>query len=111
MEQQQEHIDELIAKYLAQEASTIEKGTLQAWASQSEENKKYFADTQAIYEMTGQIFSQEPIDISSAWGKFNKRLKAPGEKEPVIKRFIFSFYGKAAAILLTAGIGYFLYSE
>jgi transmembrane sensor len=104
---QPEHLDQLIAKHLSGEASETEIAIVNTWIAASDKNSKYFADIKLIYEASATCFYQEEVNTDNAWAKFHQKINQP--KEPVLRKLFFSFYAKAAVILLIAGIGYFIY--
>jgi transmembrane sensor len=115
---QNEHIDDLIAKHLAQETSTAEEDIVNDWIVRSETNKMYYSEMKMIHEVTGAKTLQNKIDIDAAWNKFRKkRFEDLDEKttindeKSIIKKIALSFYGKAALFIAMAGLGYSLYSH
>ena len=73
----EKHIDDLIAKYLAGEASQEEKLLLQQWMDESPENKKYFGDIQFVYNKAEASRKYIKVDTERAWDKVRSQMKRP----------------------------------
>jgi ferric-dicitrate binding protein FerR (iron transport regulator) len=61
-----EHIDELIAKVLTDEASLQERAELQEWLSESSENKEYFEQMEGLMARAARIHDVEQFDTDAA---------------------------------------------
>lgn len=72
-----EHIDDLIAKYLAGEASHDEELLLRRWMDESAENKKYFGDIQFVHDKAVASHLYVKVDTESAWSKVKGQMKRP----------------------------------
>lgn len=96
MKENEEHIDELIAKYLAGEAMPDEAIWLDDWKSQSEANLQYFNRAKKLFGFT--------LDEKMDTQKMYRNIIATASKEvPVytLKRFITPFRIAASLILVS----------
>lgn len=104
-----EHIEELIAKHLAEETSAAEEKALYDWMANSESNQLYYAEMKAIHEVTEKTGIHQTINLNAAWTKFSKTLEEPETKRTVVKKFSTSFFSKAAIFIGILTLGYTLY--
>lgn len=106
-----EHIDQLIVRFLANEASQEEIVALIDWRTLSEDNEKYFAEMQFIYETSTQIRNTTPVDTQKAWQKVKAQIQDQETKVvpiyPVQQRegFGWSKWAIAASLLLMVTLG------
>jgi transmembrane sensor len=107
-----EHIEELIGKYLAGEASPDEAAWIKTWAAQNEANRKYLEHFEIIFQRASTIQSQQQFDTDAAWKSVRSKLRQPGAKTVPIKPAGsgYSFFLKIAASILVVMIaGFFAY--
>ena len=104
-------MDELIAKYLAGEASQEETAIVQAWKAHSPGNSQYIEQLNTIFSKAAVVKDLQHFDTDAAWNRVKKSLDSNGRvvqfPPPAKDR---SLYWKiAAGLLITviAGI-YFL---
>lgn len=71
------HIDDLIAKYLAGEASHDEELLLRQWMDESAENKKYFGDIQFVHDKAIASHSYAKVNTEKAWDKVKSQMSHP----------------------------------
>jgi transmembrane sensor len=96
-------IDDLLAKYLADETDTHESDTISEWIIASEDNQKVFDHSKIIWESTK---NQQKVNVDAAWTKLNitkrKELKNTDNQEVklVIKLNWVSNFLKIAAVLV-----------
>ena len=96
-------IDDLLAKYLADETDTHESDTISEWIIASEENQKTFDHSKVIWEGAK---IQQKVDVDAAWAKLNIAKKKEIESvdghdvKPVIKLNWVSNFLKIAAVLV-----------
>jgi transmembrane sensor len=108
---QYEHIDDLIAKHLAEETSAAEENIINNWVASSEINKMHYSEMKMVYEVAGEKTVQDKIDIDVAWSKFSKKLPEHTKEKTIVKKLATSFYSKAALFICTVGIGYLIYDH
>jgi ferric-dicitrate binding protein FerR (iron transport regulator) len=106
------HIDDLIGKYLAQEASAEETNFLHAWLSQSEANRRHFDQFKMIFDSAATVKNLPAFDTDEAWNNLKARL----HQKPAGKTVTFqpqastgAFWRIAASIVFVLGAGFFAY--
>jgi transmembrane sensor len=104
----QNHIDELITRFLTNEASRDEVRLLEQWMDASEENRKYFDGISFVHK---QAVASRPVftfDADKAWNKVHTKMHQKREEvAPVIK--IIPIYKKtwfrvAASVTIIIGL-------
>lgn len=118
MEDTFNHMDELIGKYLAGEASVQEASQVEAWERISVTNKKYIDQLRFVFDKASAVKELPRFDEDAAWIKLKNRLHTteaktfrldiPKEKDS--KDFNF-FLRIAAGVIIVLGIGYFFYQN
>lgn len=103
-----DHIDELISKFLAGEASPDEAAQVKVWASKSEANRKYLEQFELIFIRAASIKEWQTFDVDAAWGKMKSKM-APADGRVISlhkpkKTFYFLRIAAGILILITAGI-------
>ena len=105
-EEEREHIEELIGKYILGEANPQEISEVKAWCALHPENQKYLEDTQLIYEKA-QLPSVLEFDPEKAWGAVLSQINS----RPKGKSIPFSLWKVAASFVLLAAISFVLYYQ
>jgi transmembrane sensor len=101
-----QNIDDLLAKYLADETDTHESDIVGEWIGTSENNRKTFEHSQLIFEGVSSLKNQRQVDIDAAWKKLNISKKNilettdNQEIKPVVKINWFNNFLKVAAVLV-----------
>ncbi len=101
MENAFEHMDELIAKYLAGECRPDEAAQIDAWRKAAGENDAYFMQSRHLVEMVS--FN---VNTDAAWNALNQRISANNNEAVIIplhRRPV--FVRAAAAVLFLAVLG------
>jgi ferric-dicitrate binding protein FerR (iron transport regulator) len=111
----QDHIDELIGKYLAGEAATEEIATVENWAAQSDENRQYVRHFETIFSRATSVKDVHTFDTDAAWERLRLSLAKKSDKTiqlpatpataPPVWR-----WSIAASIVIALGIGLYLVS-
>jgi transmembrane sensor len=106
-----DHIDQLISKFLAGEASPEEALQVKVWADESEGNRKYLQQFETIFERAASMKEWQRFDVDAAWHKMKSRVP---ESDPKIismhkPRDTFFFLKIAAGIIAILGAGFFAY--
>lgn len=101
-----DHMNDLIGKVLAGEASAQEKLEVELWRKDSQTNEKYFLQLQTLFAKAASNTVQIEFDEDAAWQKVKSQLHT---RQVFLKPESFSFAGvlKVAAgvvIILSAGI-------
>lgn len=109
MENKFEHIDDVIAKYLAGEANTEEIALLEEWRKLNAENEKEFQQFEKLFNAGATLRDVIPVDTDSAWLKLQGSISRKSENGKVVPIHQVSkraaFIRIAAAILIAAGLG------
>lgn len=74
-------MDELIAKYLAGEASREETASVEAWKQQSIENRRYVEQFHAIFARASSARELQSFDTDAAWDRVKKNIDAQRQSE------------------------------
>lgn len=109
MIEEPEYIDELIAKYLAGEASADERVAVEQWITDDVRNREHFRRSSVIFEGANAAGNLREFDTDAAWIK----VKANLNKEKGRQRFMSSpkFYWQiAASVALIALAFWYLYN-
>jgi transmembrane sensor len=114
LEHANEHIDDLIGKYLAGEAVSEEIAFIESWVNQDERNRKYFDQFRTIFQKSAEVIDYQAYDTDAAWAKLKKSLKASQGKSinlqpPTSSNSFQLFWRIAASVILVLGIGFFVY--
>ncbi|GAB3233641.1 FecR domain-containing protein [Algoriphagus aestuariicola] len=104
-EQEREHIEDLVVKYILGEATAQEEQLVDEWREKSSENQRFLEHSQLIYEKA-QLPSGHSFDPQKAWTKVAPQLK----KGRATQRTLFSPLWKVAAgLALLAVVSYLFY--
>lgn len=113
MEQTNNHIDELIGKYLAGESLSEETAFIESWINENEGNRKYFDQFKIIFQKSAEVIEYHAYDTDAAWAKLKKSLKEKGKTvtlpPPSPTNSFPLFWRIAASIILVLGVGFFVY--
>ncbi len=96
-------IDDLLAKYIADETDTYESGMINEWITASEDNRKAFNHSKIVWQGTK---IQQKVDVDAAWAKLNITKKQEIETidnqgvKQVVKLNWVSNLSKIAAVLV-----------
>ena len=98
-------MDELLVKWLSDEATPPEQRLVEEWVSSSEANRHYFQHFQLIWEESQKLAVTTAIDENKAWQKFQRKVK----KEEALKNqtIRFGWWQIAACILIFVGAAWF----
>ena len=113
MIEENKHIDLIIARYIAGEATEQEIAMLNQWLNESEVNRKYFGDIQFVNQKAVTSHTINKVDIDKAWGKVHQQMKKKAvEPEPAAKIVSFQipvWLRVAAVLVIVSGISFGLY--
>lgn len=108
-----EHIDDLIGKYLAGEATPQESAVLEGWMRESESNRKYVDQFRLIFDKASAVKELQRFDTDAAWNKVKSNLKKKNARtarlEPAPSYAL--WWKIAASIIVVLGVGFFLYEN
>lgn len=108
------HIDLIIARYLANEASGDDQLLLEQWMDSAEENRRYVEQVQWLHDKAGMACPYVKVDVTEAWNKVRIQTVVSPPKTIRSGRFAFALsrsgWMKVAAFLvLLLGVGSFCY--
>ncbi len=98
-------MDELLVKWLADEATPPEQELVQEWINSSEANRHYFQHFQQIWNESQQLAVTATVDENKAWQKFQRKIKKGEAKKNPVSRF--GWWQIAASILIVVGAAWF----
>ena len=102
------HIDDLIAIYLAGEATPDEILFVEAWRDESDENRRYFNQFKLIFEKAAVLSPGASFDTDRAWERMRSKLSGRDRELKTISLApgyrTFLRIAAAIVVLLTAGI-------
>lgn len=96
------HINnDLLVKYLLEEADETERGQVEHWIQVSPKNEQHFNDFKLIWEESARIAQKTTINIEDAWQRFQqRRLSAPSSGKVVPLKNLWQHWQKIAAAIL-----------
>lgn len=113
MIEENKHIDFIIARYIAGEATEQEIAMLNQWLNESEVKRKYFGDIQFVNQKAVTSHTINKVDVDKAWGKVHQQMKKKAvQPEPVAKTVTFQipvWLRVAAVLVVVSGISLALY--
>ncbi len=102
-------MDELIAKYLLQEATDAEVVEVDNWVAESEANQKHFEHFMFLWEESRRIAATNTVDENIAWERFKNKLQQPRELARVVPMTSrLKWIRIAAAVLIVIMGGWFI---
>lgn len=106
-------IDELIGKYLANEATPEEAGELDRWLLANENNQRYFNDMRLLFDKAAEVRTFPTFDTDVAWQKLKAKLH--DQQSDVVPERKYSPWTAAlriaASVLLVATMGYVIFQS
>jgi len=106
MKNEFEHIDDLIAKVMANEATNEEKVYLEKWASESEYNKAFVSDARKLFSRIDEAIPFIKVDTNAAWSKLDTCVNGEAKVIPLFKQR--DFVRIAASVVLLVALGFFI---
>jgi ferric-dicitrate binding protein FerR (iron transport regulator) len=103
--------DELLVKYLLDEASVVERDAVDRWINAKPENKKYFNHFQLIWEASKQFVVPSTVNADDAWKRFQQRTEQASKKPAVVIQMNSgrSWIRAASIAVLIAGVAALTY--
>ncbi|MGZ5189641.1 MAG: FecR domain-containing protein [Flavisolibacter sp.] len=80
--------DDLLVKYLLDEASSEEKAEVETWITASADHRKYFEELKTVWDESKKLAASSEVDVDAAWGKFKKRISQSQIPVPTLNRTI-----------------------
>jgi len=97
-------MDELLVKYLAEEATPPEQELVEEWLMASAANRHYFQHFELIWNESKKLAATITVDENKAWHRFQRRIKKTDSATGKIKAF--GWWRIAASILIVGGIAW-----
>lgn len=105
-----DHIDELLARYLAGETSAEQSVVVNEWINNSDENRKYFEQMKTIFNKASLPGAREHFNTDRAWEALEKKIASRRKPIPLYRKWSDNpFLRIAAGILLLMAVGLFAY--
>lgn len=113
MKRDQEQIDELIAKYLAGEASEEETAFVEAWKEEDPGNREYVEQVSTIFSRVPAVKNLQQFDTDVAWARVKKNLEKEGRvvRFPTVSNNRSLYWKVAAGILLTVLAAFYFFDQ
>lgn len=105
--------DELLVKYLLEEANEAEQQQVNAWITASVENKKYYDHFSLVWEKSKKHAVTSTVDTDTAWQKFQQRVQqneASSAKIIEMPRRQMGWMRIAAMLVVLLGSAWMLYN-
>jgi len=101
--------DDLLVKYLLDEASEAEGKRVQEWIQSAETNHQHYDQFKQVWEAGRELAVKSTVDENEAWKRFQARVSNGGKvkQAPVTPRFLWTKI--AASLLLLVSISALLY--
>jgi ferric-dicitrate binding protein FerR (iron transport regulator) len=106
----EDHIDELLAKYVANEATADEKSIVEAWVTEDSANAKQLDQLNRIFNQAPALRESQHFDTDAAWQKVKSKLARPEGVVVDMKsngRSLQLGWRIAASIVVALGIGFY----
>jgi transmembrane sensor len=94
--------DDLLIKYLLEEADAGEREQVKSWLAASDENRKEFERFELIWNRSKELEQVSNADPGLAWERFKERVSSRENRVRPIRRS-FTWLRIAAVLLITAG--------
>jgi transmembrane sensor len=103
------HIENLIAKYLAGEASHEESAFVEEWINANATNRRYFEQINTIFQRAAAVKDVQSFNADEAWEKVRRRLPSQKIVALDLRQWQTPYLRIAASILLLAVASFTLY--
>lgn len=112
MQELNNNIDDLLVKYLLDEASPDERTTVDTWLAANVDNKRYFDHFRLIWEQSKNLAANSTVDTDAAWQRFQLRVKEAETNRPAAiplkPRYGFRIAASLVFMISLAGLIYLL---
>ncbi|NII25368.1 DUF4974 domain-containing protein [Pseudoflavitalea sp. X16] len=96
--------DDLLVKYLLQEASPAENRQVEGWIAADATNRRYFEHFKMIWDKSRELAAQSTVNEESAWERFQQRVSAGNTSQGRVRSLNRGLSGwRVAAMLLLTG--------
>lgn len=98
--------DDILVKYMLQEANEAERLLVEQWLNKSPANRKYYEDFKLIWEQSKQLEPEINVDVDAAWQKFSEKISNENEHAPrSVALPVYRQSGFRAAAMFAALVG------
>jgi transmembrane sensor len=101
-------MDELLVKYLAEEATPPEQEMVEVWIGTNDTNRHYFQHFQLIWNESQKLVLRTAVDENRAWQRFQRKVKKSTTAGTSFRGF--GWWRVAAGIIVIAGIAWLVSS-
>ena len=106
-----DHIDELLASYLAGEASAEQSVIVTDWINKSDDNRKYFEQMKTIFNKASMPGTREHFNTDRAWAALQEKIASRRKPIPSYRKWSDNpFLRIAAGLLVFTAAGLFAYN-
>jgi len=102
--------DHILATYLNGTAEEAERQQVEQWIRQDPKNQQEFERFKIIWDRTGELRADQPVDADESWPRFEKLRNAQADKviQPDQNKLVQwrSWIARAAAVLLVCTLSY-----
>lgn len=106
-----DHIDELLARYLAGETSAEQSMIVNEWINKSDDNRKYFEQMKTIFDKASMPETREYFNSDLAWEALQKKIASRRKPIPLYRKWSDNpFVRMAAGLLILTAVGLFAYN-
>jgi len=103
-------MDDLLVKYLLDEATRQERREVEVWVAEEAANRKYFENFKLIWNRSKYLAAHSEVDEEMAWIRFKDRVQETEiQVIPLAANPFFKYLRIAAAVILVAGGSWFTY--
>jgi transmembrane sensor len=99
--------DDLLVRYLLDEADAAERIQVEQWLSASEKNIVYFKQFEALWQKSRELASLSEPDEEAAWERFRNRIREPKQIDMPPSRF--AWMRIAALLVIFFGAGWLVF--
>jgi ferric-dicitrate binding protein FerR (iron transport regulator) len=78
--------DELLVKYLLEEASEDERRSVEAWIGEGPENARHYRDFKTIWDESRRLAARSTVDVDAAWDRFRTRAAEEAAPAPTARK-------------------------
>lgn len=103
-----EHMDELIAMFLAGEAGREDIAKLEAWRREASTHEEYYQQTLNLLKAIATHSQQQTVDVDKAWEKLQARISQGGEAKVIPFYRNPKIFRAAASLLLVLALGFII---
>jgi len=97
--------DDLLVRYLLNEASASERSLVEVWIAAKPENRRYFDHFKIIWDTSKQVSIPENINEEEAWQRLQTRIKNAKPKPAIVRPMFKNSSWRSVAAVVILGLG------